>query len=119
MTLRIGINPITWSNDDMPELGGATPLETCLAEARQAGYAGIELGNKFPRKAELLRPLLERHGLALVSGWFSGRLLARSLAEEISAIEDHLTLLTGLGCSVMVYAETTGSIAGARRAGLS
>ena len=41
MSLRIGINPITWSNDDLPELGGETPLETCLAEAREAGYAGI------------------------------------------------------------------------------
>jgi inosose dehydratase len=117
--VRIGINPITWSNDDLPELGGATPLETCLAEARQAGYAGIELGNKFPREAKALRALLERHGLALVSGWFSGRLLARSLADEIAAIEDHLALLAGLGCSVMVFAETTGSIAGARGAGLS
>ena len=40
MTIRIGTNPIAWSNDDMPELGGDTPLETCLAEARQAGYGG-------------------------------------------------------------------------------
>ena len=109
MTLRIGINPITWSNDDMPELGGATPLETCLAEARQAGYAGIELGNKFPRHAETLRPLLDRHGLALVSGWYSGRLLERSAAEESAAIEEHLALLAAMGCGVLIFAETTGS----------
>ena len=44
MAVRIGINPLTWTNDDMPELGGETPLETCLSEAKQAGYAGIELG---------------------------------------------------------------------------
>jgi hypothetical protein len=78
MTLRFGTNPIAWSNDDMPALGGATPLETCLSEARAAGYAGIELGNKFPREASVLRPILARHGLALVSGWWSGRLLERS-----------------------------------------
>jgi sugar phosphate isomerase/epimerase len=47
-TVRIGTNPIAWSNDDMPELGGETPLETCLAEAREAGFSGIEKGNKFP-----------------------------------------------------------------------
>src|ERR1041385_8209689 len=88
MAVSIGINPITWTNDDMPELGGTTPLETCLAETRQAGYAGIELGNKFPREARLLRPILERHGLALVSGWFSGRLLSQGLDEEIAAIEE-------------------------------
>src|SRR5438067_7321058 len=86
-TVRIGINPITWSNDDMPELGGATPLETCLAETREAGYAGIELGNKFPRRAAELQPILARNGLALISGWYSGRLLERSLAEEIASVE--------------------------------
>ena len=37
MAVEIGVNPITWTNDDMPELGGDTPLDTCLAETRQAG----------------------------------------------------------------------------------
>ncbi len=119
MTIRIGINPITWSNDDMPELGGATPLETCLAEARLAGYAGIELGNKFPRRADELRPILGRHDLALVSGWYSGGLMARSVADEIAAIEDHLALLAALGCDILIFAETTGGIAGARATSLS
>ena len=49
MSVRLGINPITWTNDDMPELGGDIPLETCLAETRLAGYAGTELGGKFPQ----------------------------------------------------------------------
>ena len=46
--MELGINPITWTNDDMPELGGDIPLETCLAETREAGYSGTELGGKFP-----------------------------------------------------------------------
>ena len=69
MAIRIGINPITWSNDDLPELGGDTPLETCLAETRLAGYAGTEMGGKFPNRTETLKPVLARHGLAFVSGW--------------------------------------------------
>jgi inosose dehydratase len=119
MTVRIGINPITWTNDDLPELGGSTPLETCLAEAAEAGYAGIELGNKFPRRAAELAPILARHRLALISGWYSGRLLERSVAEEIEAVEDHLALLAALGCRVMVFAETTGGIGDDRGARLS
>ena len=119
MTVRIGINPITWTNDDLPALGGDTPLETCLAETRLAGYAGIELGNKFPRRAETLRPILDRHGLALISGWYSGRLLERSVDEEIATVEDHLALLAALGCKVMVFAETTGGIGEDRTAKLS
>ncbi len=58
MKVRIGINPITWTNDDVPELGGDTPLEVCLSETKQAGYAGTELGGKFPREAAVLRPIM-------------------------------------------------------------
>lgn len=114
MTVGIGINPITWSNDDMPELGGDTPLETCLAEAKQAGYAGLELGNKFPRDPATLAPIMDAHGLAVVSGWYSARLLERDAEAEIAAMRPHLALLKAMGCPVMVFAETTGSVAGDR-----
>ncbi len=119
MSLQIGINPLTWSNDDMPELGGDTPLETCLAEAKQAGYDGVELGNKFPRKADALRPILTRHGLALVSGWYGGRLLERSVEEEIAAVEPHLSLLAAMGCTTMVFADASGSVHDDRKRPLS
>ena len=112
MAVRIGINPLTWTNDDMPELGADTPLETCLSEARAAGYEGVELGYKFPRTADELRPRLERHGLSLISGWYGSRLLERSAAAEIKAMSDHLTLLTAMGCRIMVFAEVTGSVHG-------
>ena len=44
MSVKLGIAPIAWSNDDMPELGGDTSLEQCLSEASQAGFIGIESG---------------------------------------------------------------------------
>jgi inosose dehydratase len=119
MSLRIGINPLTWSNDDMPELGGGTPLETCLAEASEAGYEGIEMGHKFPRTAAELGPILDRHGLALVSGWYSAKLMERSVEDEIAAVGGHLTLLADMGCKVMVFAETSGSTHGDREAPIS
>src|SRR4029077_12626092 len=119
MPVRLGISPIGWSNDDLPELGGDTPLEACPAEARLAGFEGIELGNKFPRDPAVLRPILERHGLCLISGWYGGHLLERSVDEEWAAIEAHCALLVAMGCAVLVYAETSGSIAGDRRRPLS
>jgi inosose dehydratase len=112
MSVRLGISPIGWSNDDLPELGGDIPLDTCLAEAHEAGFQGIELGHKFPRDPALLRPLLAHQGLRLISGWYSGRLLERSVAEELVAIEPHRALLAAMGCAVLVYAETSGGIAG-------
>ncbi len=119
MSVALGINPITWTNDDMPELGGETPLEKCLAEARLAGFAGIELGGKFPRDAALLRPLLDRHGLRLVSGWYSAHLVRRSTADEVRNVDAHLRLLATMGCSVMVFAEGHGSTYGDPAAPLS
>src|SRR5437667_5296401 len=119
MSVGLGVSPIGGSNDDLPELGGATPLDLCLAEARQAGFAGIELGHKFPRDPAVLRPILERHGLMLVSGWYSGRLLDRSVEDELAAIEAHRALLVALGCAVLVYAETSGGVHGDRRRPLS
>ena len=113
LDVRIGINPISWSNDDMPSLGGETPLETALSEGAEIGYQGVELGNKFPREPAALRRVLDRHGLALVSGWYSGRLARRSAKEEIAAVGPHLELLAKGGANVMVYGEVADSIQGA------
>lgn len=114
MSVRIGINPLTWTNDDMPELGADTPLEVCLAEGKEAGYAGFELGQKFPRQSAVLGPILDSHKLSLVSGWYSSLLLERSAEEEIEAMQEHLTLLKELGSKVMVFCEVTDCIHGNR-----
>ena len=119
MSVRIGTNPIAWSNDDLPALGGDTPLETCLTEAREAGFVGIELGNKFPRHAAQLRPILDAHGLALISGWYSGALCERDAAAEMIALRPHLDLLKAMGCTVLIYAECTGTVHGSQGVPLS
>ena len=107
INVSIGINPITWSNDDLPGVGGDIGLDTCLSEAAAAGYAGIELGGKFPRDAGRLTPLLERHGLSLVSGWYGGHLLWRNARDEAALLGNHLDLLQRMGCGVLVFAEVT------------
>jgi len=108
MTIRIGINPITWTNDDVPELGGDTPLETCLAETGEAGYTGIELGGKFPRQSSDLTEILSRHRLALIAGWWDGRMLEASVDQEFDRLLPHLTLLRDVGARYVVYADTSG-----------
>ena len=110
MEIRLGIAPIAWTNNDLPQLGGETSLETCLTESRQAGFSGTETGVKFPMDPKVLGPILARHELALVSGWFSGELLARSLDEEKARLADQMATYRSLGAPVLVYAETTGSV---------
>jgi len=117
--VRIGINPLTWTNDDLPELGEQNSLETCLTEAKQAGYEGVELGRKFPREAKVLGPILEPHGLSLVSGWYSARLLERPVEDEIKAMQAHATLLKALGAKVMVFCEVSRCVHGDRKIPLS
>ena len=119
MTVRIGVNPLLWTNDDLPSLGADTPLETCLGDSRDAGYAGIELGNKFPRQIDVLGPMLDEFGLQLVSGWHSSHLLRSTVADEIEALHDHLDLLKALGSEVIVFCDTTGGIHGSRNVPLS
>ena len=117
--IKIGINPLTWTNDDLPSLGADTPLSVCLSEAKLAGFAGIELGNKFPRQADVLGPILEEHKIELVSGWYSAMLMERSVEQEIEAMQDHLNLLKTLGSDVMVFAEVSQCIHGDQTAPLS
>ena len=112
LAARIGINPISWTNDDLPSLGGETPLDTALVEGKAIGYEGFELGNKFPRTPDALRAVLARHDLACVSGWYSGHLARGTVAGEIAAVEAHLALLASNGAKVMVYGEVADSIQG-------
>lgn len=114
MSIRFGVSPIAWANDDMPELGGDTPLEAILADIRDVGFEGVELGGKFPRDAATLKPLLQRYGLDLIGGWYSGSLLVQDAAAEITALQPHLALLKAMGSTVFVFAETSNAIHGQR-----
>lgn len=119
MPIRIGANPIGWSNDDLQEIGGATSLETCLAEAREAGFVGMELGHKFPREPKALKAALAPFGMACISGWYSGELLKRDADEEMKQLRPHLDLLKAMGSTVLVFAETSNAIHGDRGKPLS
>jgi inosose dehydratase len=119
VSVRFGVSPIAWVNDDMPELGGDTPLESILADARDIGFSGVELGGKFPKDAAVLKPLLAGYGLDLIGGWYSGELLVRDVEAEIAAAQDHLSLLKAMGSTVFVHAETSNAIHGQRGTPLS
>jgi inosose dehydratase len=106
--VRLGVSPLSWTNDVLEDLGGDVPLETCLKEASALGFEGVELGRKFPREPETLKRALSPHGLDLVSGWWSGRLVERSMQDELAAVTDHAGLLKAMGCEVLVYGEVGG-----------
>ena len=110
--VRIGINPLSWMNDDLPALGGETALETALAEGKEIGYEGFELGNKFPKDGPALKAKLDSFGLACVSGWYSGFLAEDSVAAEVERCKAHMSKLQYNGVKVVVYGECAGTIQG-------
>jgi len=118
--VRIGINPIGWMNDDLPELGGDTPLDTALREGAEIGYEGFELGNKFPKTGPALKAKLDEFGVACVSGWYSGMLAEvpegmsswQVLDAEMAGCVAHMEKLAYNGVKVVVYGECAGTVQG-------
>ena len=110
MKIKLGIAPIAWSNDDMPELGGDTPIEKCLKDVKEAGFSGIELGGKFPRNPGITNFLLNKFNLKMPGGWYGALLRGRSAKEEWAALQDHLNLLKFLKADVFVFADISESI---------
>ena len=112
MKINLGIAPIAWSNDDMPELGGDTPIEQCLEEAKIAGFSGIELGGKFPRNSGIIKFLLNKYKLRMPGGWYGALIRERSIEEEWIAMQEHINLLKLINADVFVFADVSGSIQG-------
>ena len=69
--VKLGISPIAWTNDDLPSLGGKNTFQQCISEMAIAGFAGSELGNKYPRNPTVLKERLTPHGIQICNAWFS------------------------------------------------
>lgn len=119
MKARLGIAPIAWWNDDLPELSCDVSVDECFRQARQAGYSGMETGQRFPMAPNVLGPILERHGICVCGGWHSGLLLDGSIEEEKDRIAEQMALFKAVGAPCIVYGETAGTIQGERSRPLS
>jgi inosose dehydratase len=119
MKAKLGIAPIAWWNDDLPELSDDVSLEECLRQAREAGFTGMETGRRFPMDASVLSQILNQFGMSVCGGWFSGLLLDGDLQAEKDRIAQQLQLFKAVSAPCIVYGETAGTIQGNRSAPLS
>ncbi len=99
--VKLGIAPINWTNDDLPELGGEIPFEQCISEMALAGFVGCEVGTKYPRDPILLKKYLELRGLRVCNQWFSYELTTKSLSDNKNAFEQVLDYLEALGANII------------------
>lgn len=111
-SVKIGIAPIGWTNDDMPELGGENTFEQCVSEMALAGFTGTEIGNKYPRDVEVLQKALHLRKLEVASAWFSAYLTVKPLEETVEAFIKHRDFLHAMGSKVIVVSEQGHSIQG-------
>ncbi|MEP6018105.1 MAG: myo-inosose-2 dehydratase [Paracoccaceae bacterium] len=110
MMVKVGISPICWQNDDLPELTAAYTMEQALQEGRQIGYTGVERGQRMPKETEELRAYLERYDIGLCGGWCSGASLVNGLADEKAAVEQQVDQFIALDAPCIVYAECSNTV---------
>ena len=110
--VKLGIAPIAWTNDDMPDLGKENTFDQCLSEAALAGFKGTEVGNKYPKDVNVLKKALELRGLEIASAWFSSFLTTKPYEETEEEFIKHRDFLNALGSKVIVVAEQGHSVQG-------
>lgn len=110
--IKIGIAPINWSNDDMPEIGGDYALDTILSEMSEAGYKGTEIGNKFPSNDKDIKNVLKKHNLELASSWHSTFFLSQDIDSQLEKVRQKCSLLNKAGAKIINIAECSNSVHG-------
>ena len=110
--VKVGIAPIAWTNDDLPDLGKENTFEQCVSEIALAGYAGTEIGNKYPKDPAVLKKYLDIRGLSVASAWFSAFLTTKPYEETEKAFLAHRDFLHAMGAKVIVVSEQGHSVQG-------
>ena len=110
--VKLGIAPIAWTNDDLPELGGENTFQQCVSEMALAGFTGSEVGNKYPKDPAVLKPMLELRGIEICNAWFSTFLISKPYEERESAFEKHVAFLAAMGAKVVGVSEQSYSTQG-------
>ncbi len=110
--VKLGIAPIAWTNDDMPDLGAENTFEQCISEMALAGFTGCEVGNKYPKDTKVLKKALDLRGMQICNAWFSTFLTTKPYEETEKEFIKHITFLKEMGAKVVGISEQGHSIQG-------
>ncbi len=110
--VKLGIAPIAWTNDDMPDLGAENTFEQCVSEMALAGYTGSEVGNKYPKDPVVLKQALDLRGIEICNEWFSSFLLTKPFEEVEKDFRAQLEFLKAMGAKVIGASEQSYSVQG-------
>ena len=110
--VHLGMAPIGWCNDDMPELGAENTFRQTVSEMALAGFTGTEIGNKYPTDPKELKWELDLRGMRVASRWFSSFLLTKPFEEVAADFEKNLQFLAAVGANRINVSEQSHSIQG-------
>ena len=110
--VKLGIAPIAWTNDDMPDLGAENTFEQCISEMALAGFTGCEVGNKYPKDTKVIKKALDLRGMQICNAWFSTFLTTKPYEETEKDFIEHITFLKEMGAKVVGVSEQGHSIQG-------
>ena len=112
MKAKLGMSPIAWWNDDLPQLSDDVSLEECLRQSRSAGFTGMEKGRRFPESAAEMLPILRQADVTLCGGWFSGTIVNETIESNKQRIQPMIDLFKAVNAPCIVYGEVGRSIQG-------
>lgn len=112
MKAKLGMSPIAWWNDDLPQLSDDVSLEECLRQSRSAGFTGMEKGRRFPESAAEMLPILKKADVTLCGGWFSGTIVNEPIEANKQRIQPMIDLFKAVAAPCIVYGEVGRSIQG-------
>ena len=110
--VKLGIAPIGWTNDDMPDLGKENTFQKCVSEMALAGFTGSEVGGKYPTDVETLKKALDLRGIQICNCWFSSFLISRPYEETEKEFIKQTDFLKAMGAKVIGVSEQSYSIQG-------
>ena len=110
--VRLGIAPIAWTNDDMPDLGKENTFEQCVSEMALAGFTGSEVGGKYPTDTAVLKKALDLRNISICNQWFSSFLISKPYEETEKEFIKATDFLKEMGAKVIGVSEQSYSIQG-------
>lgn len=110
--VKLGIAPIAWTNDDMPDIGAENTFEQCVSEMALAGFTGCEVGNKYPKDPAVLKAALDLRGLTIANQWFSSFVLSKPMEEVEKDFIAQCKFLKAVGADTIGASEQSYSIQG-------
>ncbi len=110
--VSLGIAPIGWTNDDMPDLGKENTFEQTISEMALAGFTGCEVGSHFPTDPVVLKKALDLRKMTICNQWFSSFLITQPYEEVEKAFIKQCDFLLQVGSRCIGASEQSHSIQG-------